>query len=153
MNRTEARDEYLRALKLGQREYKDHLSAKRDPYPRVLDEILPDVSAQTTQNVGLVEIPTDRIVGTKSGGRIWAFTAGFQPLLDSDSEFANKWMTLCMANMSDEGIREPITCFEYLGEFYVQEGNKRVSVLKYFGLPGSPPMSSGCCPPRTEAPG
>ena len=26
----------------------------------------------------------------------------------------------------------PIRCFEYLGRFYVQEGNKRVSVLKYF---------------------
>ena len=32
----------------------------------------------------------------------------------------------------DEGIRDPITCYEYMGRFYVQEGNKRVSVLKYF---------------------
>ena len=32
----------------------------------------------------------------------------------------------------DEGIRDPIRCFEYMGRFYVQEGNKRVSVLKYF---------------------
>ena len=152
VNRTEAKDEYLRALKLGQREYKEHLSAKRDPYPRVLDDILPDATAETTQNVGLVEIPMDRIVGTKSGGRIWAFTAGFQPLLDVDSEFANKWITLCMANMSDEGIRDPITCFEYLGEFYVQEGNKRVSVLKYFGAARIPAYVKRILPVQDGSP-
>ena len=133
MNRTEARDEYARALRAGQREYKELVSAGREPYPKVLDEILSDITTETTQTVGLVEIPTEQIVGTRTGGRIWAFTAGFYPLLDADSEFATKWVTLCMANLSDEGIRDPIVCYEYLGEFYIQEGNKRVSVLKHFG--------------------
>ena len=40
MNRTEALDEYGRALRLGQKEYKELLSTKRDPYPAVLDDIL-----------------------------------------------------------------------------------------------------------------
>ena len=133
MNRTEAFDEYARALRAGQREYKELVSAGREPYPKVLDEILTDTPTGSTQNVGLVEIPIDQIVGTRTGGRIWAFTAGFLPLLDADSEFATKWVNLCMANLSDEGIRDPIVCFEYLGEFFVQEGNKRVSVLKHFG--------------------
>ena len=133
MNRTEAFDEYARALRAGQREYKELVSAGREPYPKVLDEILTDIPTGSTQNVGLIEIPVEQIVGTRTGGRIWAFTAGFLPLLDADSEFASKWVTLCMANLSDEGIRDPIVCFEYLGEFYVQEGNKRVSVLKHFG--------------------
>ena len=133
MNRTEAFDEYARALRSGQREYKELIGAGREPYPEVLDDILTDISTEATQQIGLVEIPIDLIVGTKSGGRIWAFTAGFMPLLDEKSEFATKWVNLCMAHLSDEGIREPITCFEYLGKFYVQEGNKRVSVLKYFG--------------------
>ena len=133
MNRTEAFDEYARALRSGQREYKELIGAGREPYPEVLDDILTDISTEATQQIGLAEIPIDLIVGTKSGGRIWAFTAGFMPLLDEKSEFATKWVNLCMAHLSDEGIREPITCFEYLGKFYVQEGNKRVSVLKYFG--------------------
>ncbi len=34
-----------------------------------------------------------------------------------------------------EGIRDPIRCYEYMGRFYVQEGNKRVSVLKSYGAP------------------
>ncbi|MBQ9761538.1 MAG: BMP family ABC transporter substrate-binding protein [Oscillospiraceae bacterium] len=133
MNRTEAFDEYARALRTGQREYKELVSAGQNPYPKVLDQILPDISAESTQRVGLVEIPIEQIVGTRTGGRIWAFTAGFLPLLDENSEFASKWVSLCMANLSDEGIRDPIECFEYLGEFYIQEGNKRVSVLKHFG--------------------
>jgi basic membrane lipoprotein Med (substrate-binding protein (PBP1-ABC) superfamily) len=31
-----------------------------------------------------------------------------------------------------EGIRDPIKVYEYMNKFYVLEGNKRVSVLKYF---------------------
>ena len=31
----------------------------------------------------------------------------------------------------EEGIRDPIKVYEYLNWFYVVEGNKRVSVLKY----------------------
>ncbi len=53
------------------------------------------------------------------------------PLLGLKTEFATKWINLCVSHL-DEGIRDPIICFEYLGKFYVQEGNKRVSVLKYF---------------------
>jgi hypothetical protein len=82
--------------------------------------------------VGLVEIPTELIRGTKSAGRVFSFTAGFLPLLEETTEFGSKWVSLCMANLSEEGIRDPIICYEYYGNFYVQEGNKRVSVLKHF---------------------
>ena len=33
----------------------------------------------------------------------------------------------------EEGIRDPIKVYEYMNRFYVQEGNKRVSVLKCVG--------------------
>ena len=33
----------------------------------------------------------------------------------------------------DHGIDDPIMVYEYMNRFYVQEGNKRVSVLKYLG--------------------
>ena len=133
MIRTEAIEEYRKALKAGQREYKELVAAGKEPYPAVLDELLPECATFTTQLVGLTEIPSDRIVGTKSAGRISAFTAGFLPLLEETSEFGAKWINLCVANLSDEGIRDAIVCYEYLGQFYVQEGNKRVSVLKHFG--------------------
>ena len=85
-------DEYAQALRKGQKEYRECLMAGREAHPLVLDEILPDIGVQ--QDVGLLEIPAERIVGTKSAGRITAFTASFRPLLDAKSEFAQKWINL-----------------------------------------------------------
>ncbi len=128
MNPTEIKSEYSQALKLGQKEYKETNNA----HPAVLDEILGDSITNTVVDIGTIEIPTQRIVGVKSAGRISVFSQSFLPLMQEDSEFAMKWMGLCAAHLS-EGIRDPILCYEYLGNFYVQEGNKRVSVLRYFG--------------------
>ncbi|MBO4848680.1 MAG: BMP family ABC transporter substrate-binding protein [Clostridia bacterium] len=127
------KEEYLRAAKLGQKEKKELEAAGRDPYPKVLDELLPDASRLTTTELPVMEIPADRIVGTRSGGRVSVFSASFLPLPDVASEFAAKWMNLLSEQLSETGIRDPIDCFEYLGDFYVQEGNKRASVLKYLG--------------------
>ena len=139
MSRQEAVAEYARAQKMAQKEYRERLAAGKNPYPEVLDDILPNgPSSDTVQDIGVVEIPTNRIVGVKSSGRIAAFTATFLPLLDESSEFGMKWAALCEAHLGDIGIQEPIVCFEYLGNFYVQEGNKRVSVLRYFGSPRIP---------------
>lgn len=149
---TEAREEYSRALKAGQKEQKDLLSAGLEPYPAVLDDILPAADIDSVVNVGLVEIPVERIVGTKTAGRITAFTKSFLPLLSADSEFAYKWVSLCAAHLSDEGIREPIVCYEYLGNFYVQEGNKRVSVLRYFDAARIPGIVHRVMPAPSEDP-
>ena len=83
----EATEEYVQAYKLGQKEYKELLSADKNPHPAVLDEILSEQPSELTQEVGLVEIPAERIIGTKSAGRITAFSASFLPLLAQDSEF------------------------------------------------------------------
>ena len=114
------REEYLKALKLGQREYEELLAAGRSANPEVLDELLPDIDTQTVVDVGTMEIPAERIVGTKSAGRIAAFTPSFLPLLDAKTEFAGKWIALCEAHLGPEGIRDPISCYEYLGNFYVR---------------------------------
>ena len=138
MNTQMATDEYAQALKAGQKEYKDLAAAGKPTHPAVLDELLPENSAETAVDVGLIEIPAERIVGTKSAGRITAFTPTFKPLLDAKSEFATKWISLCAAHLGDTGITDPILCYEYLGNFYVQEGNKRVSVLRCFDAPRIP---------------
>ena len=89
-------------------------------------QILADLNAvpreameEKLQELGLLEIPSERIVGTKTAGRIAAFSPGFLPLLDAKTEFAGKWMNLCAAHLGDVGIRDAITCYEYLGNFYV----------------------------------
>lgn len=147
-----ALDEYNLALKQGQKEYRELVMEGRSPYPAVLDDILPENNTDSVVDVGLVEIPSERIIGTKSAGRITAFTASFRPLLDSKSEFAVKWVNLCAAHLGETGITDPILCYEYLGNFYVQEGNKRVSVLRHFGSPRIPGTVKRIVPPLTDEP-
>ena len=100
------------------------------PYLQVLDEILSYTTIVSKADLGLVDIPIDQIAGTKTAGRTNAFASNFMPLLPKDSEFAAKWCRLYEAHL-EEGIREPIRAYEFMNRFYVQEGNKRVSVLKY----------------------
>ncbi len=127
-----AKNEYNLALRKGQREFRERTAAGLNPHPLVLDEMLPEDALETVVDVGLVDIPADKIVGVKSAGRITAFTSSFKPLLDVDSEFGLKWTKLCASHMGDIGITDPILCYEYLGNFYIQEGNKRVSVMRHF---------------------
>ena len=152
MSNQTATEEYSQALRQGQKEYRELVMAGKPPHPAVLDEILPENATDSVVDVGLVEIPTERIVGVKSAGRITAFTASFLPLLDTKSEFSIKWINLCAAHLGDVGITDPISCYEYLGNFYVQEGNKRVSVLRYFGSPRISGTVKRILPPQSEEP-
>ena len=152
MSRFLASEEFSQALKLGQKEYKEALAAGKQPHPLVLDDILQDHIAETVVDVGLVEIPAERIIGVKAAGRVTAFSAGFRPLLDAASEFGTKWISLCAAHLGETGITDPILCYEYLGDFYVQEGNKRVSVLRHFESPRIPGHVKRVMPEKTEDP-
>ena len=131
MTRSEALEEYVHAQRRAQREYREKIAAGQYPYLPVLDDILEKANVENQLPIGLVEVPMELLVGTKTAGRTAAFAANFMPLLGANTEFASKWISLCQAHV-EEGIRDPIRCFEYMGRFYVQEGNKRVSVLKYF---------------------
>lgn len=123
--------EYQEALKLGKKEYKSRVSKGQFPYLPVLDEILKNEEIQTEQNLGLVHLPLEFVVGTSTMGRTLSFAANFMPLLGENTEFCMKWTSLSDAQVN-EGIRDPIIAYEYMNRYYVVEGNKRVSVLKYF---------------------
>lgn len=123
---------YKEALKLGQKEYRSAVAENINPYLPVLDEIIPPEKALTGIRLGVVQIPMYFVAGTKTGGRVNAFSKSFLPLLDEGTEFADKWETLYRSHLS-EGIRDPVKVYEYLNRYYVEEGNKRVSVLKYCG--------------------
>lgn len=152
MSRFVATEEYNQALKLGQKEYKEASAAGKQLHPLVLDELLPDDFTESIVDAGLVEIPAERIVGVKAAGRVTAFSASFRPLLDIKTEFGAKWVNLCEAHLGDTGITDPIQCYEYLGDFYVQEGNKRVSVLRHFESPRIPGYVKRILPVKTEEP-
>lgn len=136
--RTEAVEQYSRAQKIGQKYYKNAVMHGEYPYPIVLDEILQESSVAGYADLGVINIPSSSVVGVRSAGRIAAMAGNFMPLLGPATEFASKWISLCDAHLGEEGIRDSIECFEYLGRFYIQEGNKRFSVLKSFGAPTVP---------------
>ena len=142
-------EEYIKACKAGKRDYQARMMKGQLPTLQVLDEILPPKGSYSEVPLGLVQIPIDQIVGTKSGGRSNAFAGNFMPILRENTEFAYKWATLSQSHIN-EGIRDPIKAYEYMNKFYVEEGNKRVSVLKYFDAVSVPGYVTRILPQRTE---
>ncbi len=134
MKREDAYNEYMSALKEGQKYYDACVSHGKYPYMQVLEEIMNRKNTAGQIPVATLEIPIDRIVGSVAKGRINAFAGNFMPLLPRDSEFADKWTSLIYAH-ENHGINDPISVIEYMGLFYVQEGHKRVSVLRYEKMP------------------
>ena len=123
-------DDYLKAKRTGDRSFRKAVLAGQDPYLPALEDILPQTQRKFQMDLGIKEIPTDLVIGTYDRGRQSAFACDFMPILGSDSEFAMKWSAVCH-HQQEEGISDPVLVYEYKHRFYVQEGNKRVSVLKY----------------------
>lgn len=142
---------YREALKAGQKEKRQRVSKGQYPYLPVLDDMMSKERMNSGTRLGIMQIPSEFIVGTKTGGRTTAFAANFMPLLDENTEFAAKWKMLCKAHL-EEGIREPIKVYEYMNRYYVEEGNKRVSVLKFFGAVSIPAQVMRILPPKGDAP-
>lgn len=138
----EAANDYNKAMKLGKKE--------GECVP-VLDDILKEknITAPREIPLGIVQIPSELLVGTKTAGRSSAFSKSFYPLLKEDTEFAAKWKELYQAHLN-EGIRDPIKAYEFMNKFYVEEGNKRVSVLKFFDAVSIPGNVIRIVPPRTD---
>ena len=142
-------EDYSRAQKLGKKEYQSRMMRGLQPTLEVLDDILPPKGSYSEVPLGLVQIPSDQIVGTRTDGRSNAFASNFMPILKQNSEFARKWATLSTSHL-EEGIREPIKAYEYMNKFYVLEGNKRVSVAKYFDVDSIPGTVIRIVPKRTN---
>lgn len=127
-------EDYINAKKAGDRQFRQDASKKRNPYLPVLDDLLTTEIATNTEWVGFIEIPLSLVVGTKTASRANSFASNFMPIADKNSEFAYKWISLYEYQV-ESGITDPVKAYEYMGLFYIEEGNKRVSVLKYLDNP------------------
>lgn len=125
--------DYLAALKRGKKEYVQSLQQRKTGHPIVLQELI-HYEKLTQVDLGVMEIPIEQIVGTLTSLRTQSFSPSFFPLAEEKSEFADKWLSLLQAQ-TEEGMREPILVFEYLHRFYIREGNKRVSIMRYLQMP------------------
>lgn len=127
-----SQEDYTQALKLGQKVHREKISKGEFPYLPVLDEILTHVKVTDDVSLGIMEIPLSDVVGTYAEGRTQAFAPNFMPILEYGSEFSVKWSSLYDYQI-ESGIADPIKVYEYMHKYYVIEGHKRVSVLKYLG--------------------
>ncbi|WP_091206224.1 BMP family ABC transporter substrate-binding protein [Oribacterium sp. WCC10] len=125
-------DDYIKAKHLGDGQYRKDVTGGRYPYLTALDDIISQSVITAENRMGVMEIPISAIAGTKTRGRQESFATNFMPILSPKTEFAMKWGILYDAAV-DQGIRDAILVYEYMNRFYVQEGNKRVSVSKYNG--------------------
>lgn len=123
---------YREAKKLGDEAVRAAVKNGVSPYLPVLDNFEEIKHPAGEVHVGLMDLAVSRIRGNKELGRNNAFANNFMPIFSEDSEFATKWTALYDSYL-EEGIREAIKCYEYMNWYYVQEGNKRVSVSKFGG--------------------
>jgi basic membrane lipoprotein Med (substrate-binding protein (PBP1-ABC) superfamily) len=150
MDVKEAESHYLAARKMGMKEYSRSISKGQSGYLPFLDGILKNVEILYEVDLGIVDLPLRKIVGTYTYARSRSFAVNYMPLLGAHTEFGSKWSALCAAHIN-EGIRDPIKVYEYLNWFYVVEGNKRVSVLKYYDAYSIPGHVSRLVPKRDES--
>ncbi|MBQ2479552.1 MAG: BMP family ABC transporter substrate-binding protein, partial [Erysipelotrichales bacterium] len=127
-------ENYVNAKRQGDKAVHQAKFMGQDPYLPALSDFLPDTEIRTTVRLGVMEIPSFMVAGTRHPGRRHVFAYNYMPIMEKNTEFAQKWSSLYDAQVT-EGIREPIKVYEYLWKFYVEEGNKRVSVLKYLDNP------------------
>ena len=125
---------YRQARKRGEQGRRRAISQSEHPYLTDLDSLVAQLPCGQRENIGLRDIPLEMVVGTVTKGRQSAFSCNFMPLLPWNTEFARKWSNLYDIQIS-EGYRDPIIVTEFMHRFYVQEGNKRVSVLKFLDAP------------------
>ena len=124
----EVRDQYLTYSTLGNRvAAKLSLYAKHPFLPDLRD--LLDTDKSNTEPLGILEIPVSKIIGIASICGKCSYTADFLPVDPPASPFAKTWCSIYMDYLNEKEIA-PITCYEYLGQFYVIDGKKRVSIMK-----------------------
>ena len=145
------RTDYEKAKKSAEWAYRRAILRGEYPYLPALNSMVHEIDRYPERPLGVKEIPIDMIAGTRTVGRQNAFALNFMPLVNEYSEFASKWSSL-YDSACEEGIREPIKVYEFMNKFYVEEGNKRVSVSKSIGYASIPGNVIRLLPPKTDDP-
>ena len=148
--KTESWAVYCKAHRAGKREVHRSMRKGTDPYLRVLNGFLDDGMISDRIPLGVMDIPTDKIVGIAAEEKKELFSFDFLPLAAPDGDHASKWCKLYWYYLSNNGVRCPITCYEYMGRFYVIDGIKRVSIAKCHGLPTMAASVTRIMPVRTQ---
>ena len=61
VEQTSCKEEYVKAMHLGQKEFRELTAAGKDPNPAALEALLPELSRCAVTELPVQEIPVDRI--------------------------------------------------------------------------------------------
>lgn len=129
----EARVQYQKAYSMAMRNHPQEKKNRNIANPITLNALLEEGMISCRIDLGIMEIPTNLIVGiAEPMESMRIFTRDFLPLADPDSESANFWRNTYQKYVADPN-RSVIDCLEYLGKFYVLNGIQEVSVVKFYG--------------------
>ena len=142
-------EDYKAAKQQGERARRNALLKGRNPYLPALEDIISRQEIAGEVELGVHEIPLSIFAGTRMKGRQNSFADNFMPLLGESTEFAIKWSNLCDYQIN-EGISDAVVAYEYMHNFYVEEGNKRVSVMKYLKSYSIPTVVTRILPKKTD---
>lgn len=131
MSNLVATEHYNKALRMGKKEYSNSISKGQGCLLTSLEALVKGTEIISTINLGVMEIPLKKVNGTYTHSRSTSFSKNFMPMNAENIEFKAKWIDLCNAHLT-EGLRDPVKVYEFMNYYYVIEGNKRISVLKYF---------------------
>ena len=129
----EVHEKYLTYFAKGSRI--DAKTSRYDRYqcPPELSAMLRSGKLTNAEELGVLEIPVSKIVGIASICGKESYAGDFLPIVSPKNSFADNWCSIYSKYLNGEKIA-PITCYEYLGKFYVVDGKKRVSVMKCNGI-------------------
>ena len=126
---------YRKAQKRGKRTVRKLERQGVNPYLLSLDSFLDKDESVDYIHIGVMDIPTEKIVGVSTSEKQELYSVDFLPLTNPNTDFSTKWCKIYWNYLSNKGVRCPISCYEYMGKFYVTDGIKRVSIAKCHGAP------------------
>ncbi|MCR4909615.1 MAG: BMP family ABC transporter substrate-binding protein [Lachnospiraceae bacterium] len=141
--------DFQKAVRLGKKEVQSQLLKGKPPTIPALDDIVPMWEGYSRVNLGTISIRLDRVAGTVHEDRAYSFAANFMPLKTDNQEFETKWIRLSDHHL-EEGIHDPVKAYEYMNRFYIEEGNKRISVLKFFDAVSFRADVTRLIPPKSD---
>ena len=141
---------YRKAHRKGKRSVRKMSRQGANPYLLSLDSFLSDDAITERVNLGVMDIPTEKIVGVATPDKQELYSYDFLPLSNPDTDFSTKWCKLYWYYLSNKGVRCPISCYEYMGQFYIVDGIKRVSIAKCHGVPTITASVIRLLPQKTE---
>lgn len=130
----EMHEHYQKAFALAKKNLQDKKKHSLPVCPAVRNTFLDEMMISYSMDMGILDVPTDLIVGAAEESEETAlYTKDFHPVSAPNSAYADLWRSLYQVVLVGGSFEEPISCFEFLGKFYVRDGMKRVSVSRYYG--------------------